>query len=110
MRFEGEPRVNFEQFQQLMLSHKNPVVLLEGTRDLPDSDRPKLVALAQFLATQFPHVVFRTGNASGSDEAFAAGVCARRQRFTRSSYSALSSVVGFPQCSAAYYSNRVRRG
>ena len=68
--------MNFEQFQELMLSHEYPVVLLEGMRELPDRDHAKLVALAQFLAAQWPHVRFRTGNASGSDEAFAAGVCA----------------------------------
>lgn len=49
-------------------------MLLEGTRDLPAADAPKLTALATHLARTFPHVRFRTGNAKGADEAFAAGV------------------------------------
>ena len=68
--------MHFDQFSQLLKSHEKPVILLEGTRQLPDDDAPQLVALSQFLATQFPHAQFRTGNASGSDESFAQGVCA----------------------------------
>lgn len=51
-----------------------PVILLEGTRDLPDDDRAKLAALAEHLARSLPNALFRSGNAPGSDEAFAAGV------------------------------------
>jgi hypothetical protein len=61
-----------------------PVILLEGTRQLPDNDRPSLVALGQLLATELPQAVFRTGNATGTDTAFAEGVArvdARRLQF-----------------------------
>ncbi len=51
-----------------------PVVLLEGTRGLPVHQAPFLTALAAHLARAFPHARFRTGNARGSDAAFAAGV------------------------------------
>ena len=51
-----------------------PIMLLEGTRRLPDSDRPLLVALGALLAQQLPRTVFRTGGANGSDDAFAEGV------------------------------------
>lgn len=39
-----------------------------------DADAPKLTALAQQLAAQYPNSIFRTGNATGSDEAFAKGI------------------------------------
>jgi hypothetical protein len=71
------PRIfsmTYETFFQLLTSTESPVVLLEGTRALPDADAPKLTALATRLARAFPAVRFRTGNATGSDEAFAAGV------------------------------------
>ena len=52
-----------------------PIMLLEGTRRLPDADRPLLVALGVLLAQRLPQTVFRTGGADGSDAAFAEGVC-----------------------------------
>ena len=51
-----------------------PVLLLEGIRALPDSDRPTVVAAGRMLAWRLPAVVFRSGNAEGSDTAFAEGV------------------------------------
>ncbi|MFA5193830.1 MAG: hypothetical protein WC740_24230 [Verrucomicrobiia bacterium] len=62
----------------------NPVVLLEGTRQLSASESGPLVTLGRKLATELPTVTFRTGNASGSDSAFAEGVAAvdaRRLQF-----------------------------
>lgn len=54
--------------------HTHPVVLMEGTRELPEADRPRLVELGRLLAKELPQAVFRTGNATGSDTAFAEGV------------------------------------
>lgn len=51
-----------------------PVILLEGTRSLPAGDRPMLVSLGRTLAERMPRAIFRTGGATGSDEAFAEGV------------------------------------
>lgn len=51
-----------------------PVVLLEGTRSVPEKDNGKLTALGAFLAKEFPNAVFRSGNADGSDTLFARGV------------------------------------
>ena len=51
-----------------------PVVLLEGTRALPLAEEECLAALGAILARRFPEAVFRTGNAEGSDSAFARGV------------------------------------
>lgn len=64
----------WEQVRALLQEHERPVVLLEGTRALPDEDRARLIALAAMLARTFPRALFRTGNAPGSDEAFAEGV------------------------------------
>jgi hypothetical protein len=52
------------------------VVLLEGNRDLRPGDGPKLEALAALMARSTKHMVFRSGNASGADAHFAAGVVA----------------------------------
>jgi hypothetical protein len=66
--------MNYAQFLHFAHQNPKPVILLEGTRQLPSEDRAKLVELAQMLAVALPHARFRTGNASGSDEAFAVGV------------------------------------
>ena len=53
---------------------KNAVVLLEGTRNLPKTKEPSLISFAEQLALGCPDVKFRTGNSSGTDEAFAQGI------------------------------------
>jgi hypothetical protein len=68
------PHMDFPTFHSLVTTHPRPVILVEGTRDLPDADRPQLVSFAKRLAEFYPHTIFRTGNATGSDEAFAEGV------------------------------------
>ena len=63
--------------EEVLASTANPIVLLEGRRSVPASEIPHLVAIASFLARHLPpHVRFRTGNATGSDTAFANGVLA----------------------------------
>jgi hypothetical protein len=79
--------------------HGRPVILLEGTRDLPDEDRPKLVALAAHLAQALPEARFRTGNARGTDTAFAEGV---RQ-------ASAPAAVGQAELPAAGYAQGPRR-
>ena len=66
--------MDFEEFSSIVQHAPRAVVLLEGMRDLPESDRQKLVTMGRLLAKRFPHARFRTGNASGTDEAFARGV------------------------------------
>lgn len=51
-----------------------PVILLEGTRRVPEALRPRLSKFARLLAEELPHAIFRSGNAEGSDDAFAQGV------------------------------------
>ncbi len=66
--------MNFTAFNTLIHNHPHPVILVEGTREVPSEDRPTLVALGRWLAKAYPHPIFRTGNAKGADEAFAEGV------------------------------------
>lgn len=54
--------------------HPGSVVLLEGKRIVAESDKYKLVALGKLLAENTHHIVFRSGNASGSDLYFSQGV------------------------------------
>jgi len=58
----------------LLSSTTSPVILLEGSRQLPAEKRQALADVGRRLAEAFPQAVFRSGNATGTDEAFAAGV------------------------------------
>ncbi len=50
---------------------KNPVVLLEGKRVVKKEDERKLIKLGKILLEKLPkNTIFRTGNATGSDELF----------------------------------------
>lgn len=66
--------MNYGTFCDLVEESEQPVVLVEGTRNLPSSDVDVLVNFAARLASLYPHMLFRTGNAKGADEAFAKGV------------------------------------
>lgn len=66
--------ITYEIFTNYLNAIQQPLILLEGTRDLPPADVPKLMAFARWLAITFPQAIFRSGNAKGSDEAFANGV------------------------------------
>lgn len=50
------------------------IILLEGTRKVLAADESALREIATKLARRYPYAIFRTGNASGSDELFAEGV------------------------------------
>lgn len=67
-------KMNYAEFNRLVMSSERPVILVEGTRQLPEKDWPLLAAFAKRLAEAYPHAIFRTGNADGSDSAFAQGV------------------------------------
>jgi hypothetical protein len=62
------------QLQPLLSRTTAPVILLEGTRQLPVEKRQALADVGRHLAESFSQAVFRSGNATGTDEAFAAGV------------------------------------
>jgi hypothetical protein len=55
---------------------KSPVLLLEGIRARPETDRFKVIAMGRMLAQRLPGVRFRSGNAEGTDTDFAQGVAA----------------------------------
>ncbi len=50
------------------------VVLLEGTRKVTKDAQQDLIKLTTYLANKYPQAIFRSGNASGSDELFAKGI------------------------------------
>lgn len=62
------------QFTELIKNHPNPVVLLEGRREIPRKYAAKAKETGKRLARLFPGLRFRSGNASGSDESFSSGV------------------------------------
>ena len=62
------------EFSQAIQEARRPVILLEGTRSLARESEPFVEAFAAQLAARFPGAIFRSGNAPGSDQAFARGV------------------------------------
>ena len=54
----------------------NSIVLLEGKRDVSEVDKEKLTALGRLLASKSRKMIFRSGNAEGSDQLFSDGVAA----------------------------------
>jgi hypothetical protein len=68
--------MKLEDFIQQTGARENPVVLLEGIRALPAEDWDRVVAMGRTLAERMPNVIFRSGNAEGTDTAFAQGVTA----------------------------------
>jgi hypothetical protein len=53
---------------------QDTVIVLEGKRNVLDSDASLLILLGETLAKLLPLVVFRSGNAEGADELFSKGV------------------------------------
>lgn len=66
--------MHFETFSALIQQASHPVVLIEGRRTISTELAGSARALAAFLALRFPQLNFRSGNATGADEAFTAGV------------------------------------
>lgn len=54
----------------------NAIVLLEGKRAVLAADKEKLTALGRLLASKTEKMLFRSGNAAGSDQLFSDGVTA----------------------------------
>lgn len=52
----------------------NSIVLIEGKRNVLDEDKEKLTALGNLLASKTKSIIFRSGNAAGSDQLFSDGV------------------------------------
>jgi hypothetical protein len=64
----------YEKFKSVVAEVSQPIILLAGSRKVPASHQEKLIMLAAFLANEFPHALFRSGNADGSDALFARGI------------------------------------
>ncbi len=67
--------MTFDQSVALLRLQERPVILLEGTRKVPTADSQRLSRFGEQIARLLPHAHFRSGNAPGADQAFAAGVC-----------------------------------
>jgi hypothetical protein len=65
--------MNFDNFL-FQYDHPGNVILLEGKRQVLAGDKTTLTDLGEMLCRRMKHATFRSGNASGSDELFAAGV------------------------------------
>lgn len=53
---------------------ENSIILLEGKRNVLESDKEKLILFGKLLATHLPLATFRSGNADGADFYFSQGV------------------------------------
>ena len=60
----------------MVSSATDPVILIEGRRSIPESSAESARQVATLLARRFPGLRFRSGNATGSDEAFSSGIIA----------------------------------
>ena len=68
--------MNFEDFTALVSNATDPVILVEGRRSIPEPSARSARRIASLLAGRFPRLRFRSGNATGADEAFASGIIA----------------------------------
>jgi len=60
--------------EKIITSDAEPLILLEGRRNVPENEAAALTELARRLARKWPTARFRTGNAPGSDTLFDEGV------------------------------------
>ncbi|MDA0767952.1 MAG: hypothetical protein O3A92_14165 [Verrucomicrobia bacterium] len=66
--------MTYPEFTALLMASARPVILLEGRRSISSSDFRRAHTTARHLAEAFPHALFRSGNADGSDQAFTDGI------------------------------------
>jgi hypothetical protein len=71
---EGQSLMKSPDFYKIMSLTANPVILVEGRRNIPELEAAAAFEVARKLALDFPRAVFRSGNAQGSDQAFCQGV------------------------------------
>jgi hypothetical protein len=70
---ENEMRMTLKEFIK-NFDKDNSIVLLEGKRNVLEADKEKLIALGRLLASRTKKMIFRSGNAEGSDQLFSDGV------------------------------------
>lgn len=66
--------MDYPDFIQSFAAIARPVILLEGRRTIDKPSAALAMRLGAKLAGDLPHAIFRSGNATGSDEAFSQGV------------------------------------
>ena len=69
----NDKTMTLKEFIQ-MVDKDNSIVLLEGKRNVKVADKEKLTALGRLLASRTTKMIFRSGNAEGSDQLFSDGV------------------------------------
>ncbi len=74
VHYQTRQLVTVADLDTLVASTADPVILLEGIRALPDSDVDLVRRCGRWVAERYPTAIFRTGNAPGTDSAFAEGV------------------------------------
>lgn len=66
--------MNFQTFKDQLPITANHI-FLGGKRKVLEQDKAKLAQLGVLLATELDYIIFRSGNAEGSDALFAEGIC-----------------------------------
>jgi len=66
--------MTLDAFVDSLSKQDRPVVLIEGTREPLPAHIPVMTEFARQLARRRPRAIFRSGNAAGSDDAFASGI------------------------------------
>lgn len=66
--------MTLNDFTALISIISDPVILIERRRSISEDAADEAKRLAFLLAQRFPQLRFRSGNATGSDEAFSDGV------------------------------------
>jgi hypothetical protein len=61
--------MHFDDFTALISNAADPVILVEGRRSIPETSAQSARRVASLLARRFPRLRFRSGNATGADEA-----------------------------------------
>ncbi len=69
----NDKTMTLKEFIQ-MFDKDNSIVLLEGKRNVKVADKEKLTALGRLLTSRTTKMIFRSGNAEGSDQLFSDGV------------------------------------
>ncbi|MEZ5036491.1 MAG: hypothetical protein R2760_03255 [Chitinophagales bacterium] len=52
-------KTDLKQYIEQLNTDKKAVILLEGTRKLPEEEVPNLIAFAKKLAEDYPNLIFR---------------------------------------------------
>ena len=65
--------MTFEEFIN-QYDQDGSIILVEGKRNVLESDKIKLIELGKLLASKSSKMIFRSGNADGADQYFSEGV------------------------------------